>query len=107
MFRLCQCDAVSKSTELQNGQRNIHQSKADAAYKLLKTHLHYAQNDNEMYRFDFQQNLPSASIFAGDMFYSRMLWTYNFGLHDCKSGDAIMHLWSEAEAGRGSSVVAS
>lgn len=90
-------------------QRCIHQRKAEAGYNILNSYADQAKtNANiEMYTFDFQQNLPAPTLTSGDMFYSRMLWTYNFGLHDMKTGDGIMHLWSESEAGRGSSEVCS
>ena len=40
-------------------------------------------------------------------FYMRQLWTYNFGIHDLKTGDGIMHIWDESTARRGSSEVCS
>ncbi|KAK3701305.1 hypothetical protein RRG08_066797 [Elysia crispata] len=100
-------DETRKNTLI--NQRNIHQQKADSAYHMLNLYCQKAQAHSslEVYTFDFQQNLPAPSISAGDMFYSRMFWTYNFGIHDCKTGDVLMHLWCEAEAGRGSSEVAS
>ena len=54
-----------------------------------------------MYTFDFQQNLPIPDI-SGDMFYIRMLWVYNFVVHDGSNSDGIMHLWDETIAERGS-----
>ena len=48
--------------------------------------------NTEMYTFDFQQNLPVPSLTSSDQFYLQMLWTYNFGVHDCKIEDGIMHL---------------
>ena len=85
-------DETRKNTLI--NQRNIHQQKADSAYYMLNLYCQKAQADSslEVYTFDFQQNLPAPSISAGDMFYSRMLWTYNFGIHDCKTGDGLMHL---------------
>jgi hypothetical protein len=26
----------------------------------------------------------------------RQLWTYNFGVHDLKTGEGIMHIWDES-----------
>ena len=54
---------------------------------------------------DFQQNLPVPTIKTGDMFYSRMLWTYNVGIYDASTTDGIMYLWDETESRRGSSGV--
>ncbi|GFO39354.1 hypothetical protein PoB_006585900 [Plakobranchus ocellatus] len=65
-------------------------------------------NDNlDVYTFDFQQQLPSPNMLTNDIFYKRPLWTYNFGVHDAKTGDGIMNMWSEGEAGRGSAEVSS
>ncbi|GFO06496.1 hpr kinase/phosphorylase [Plakobranchus ocellatus] len=98
-------DATTDKTERNFliSQRNIHQQKADFAHRMLNIYCHKAEYDSslEVYTFDFQQNLPAPSLSAGDMFYSRMLLTYNFGMHGCKTGDELMHLWGEVEAGRG------
>ena len=75
-------------------KKNVHLAKADKANALLKELQNKASNDEKtaMYNFDFQQNLPSPTLHSNDMFYCRMLWTYNFALHDCKTQDGIMHL---------------
>lgn len=41
------------------------------------------------------------------MFYNmRQLWVYNFGIHNCTNGSAIMCVWNECiAAGRGSSEI--
>ena len=61
----------------------------------------------DMLTFDFEQNLPLPTLTHSDVFYSRQLWMYNFGVHDCVTDKAIMHLWDETTAKRGSSEVAS
>ncbi|MEM6612842.1 MAG: hypothetical protein AAF652_11440, partial [Cyanobacteria bacterium P01_C01_bin.72] len=90
-------------------EKRCHVTKADNAYNLLKNLQKSAAEDEKtaMYTFDFQQNLPSPTLHSNDMFYCRMLWTYNFALHDCKTQDGIMHLWDETIAKRGSSEVCS
>lgn len=90
-------------------EKRVHVTKADNAYDLLtKKQTEAKNNDNiAVYTFDFQQNLPSPTLHSNDMFYCRMLWTYNFALHDCKTNDGIMHLWNETIAKRGSSEVCS
>lgn len=42
-----------------------------------------------------------------DMFYSRKLWTYNFGIHDFVSNQGTMNLWPETTAKRESTEVIS
>ncbi|MES9884547.1 MAG: hypothetical protein ABW185_27190, partial [Sedimenticola sp.] len=99
---------TTKKTELAS-EKEIHLRKAESAYKELKQCGDRAKTseDLDVYTFDFQQNLPIPAISSSDMFYSRMLWVYNFGLHDCTTGDGIMHLWNETTAKRGSSEVCS
>ena len=55
----------------------------------------------------FEQNLPVPTLTHSDVFYSRQLWVYNFGIHDCVSKRGCMYMWSELTAKRGSSEVAS
>lgn len=61
----------------------------------------------DMITFDLQQNLPTPNLKHNDMFYLRQLWTYNFGVHDCVSGQGYMFMWHEAMAKRGASEIAS
>ena len=60
-----------------------------------------------MISFDFQQNLPTSNLKHNDVFYARLLWTYNFGIHDCVEEKGYMHMWDETLPKRGSSEVAS
>lgn len=46
----------------------------------------------------FQQNLETSTL-RHNMFYTRQLWTYNFGVHDCVVNQGIMHLWPETVVG--------
>ena len=83
--------------------------KAESAYKLLseKSKLAKTNSKYDVFTCDFQQNLPCPNLTLSDIFYTRLLWTYNFGVHDCSSDDGIMHIWSEHTAARGSSEVCS
>lgn len=60
----------------------------------------------DMITFDLQQNLPTPNLKHNDIFYLQQLWTYNFGIHDCISGQGYMFMWHEAMAKRGGSEVA-
>ena len=35
------------------------------------------------------------------MFYLQKFWVYNFGIHNCSNGSAVMWLWDESISGRG------
>ncbi|KAK3781652.1 hypothetical protein RRG08_029314 [Elysia crispata] len=90
------------------GRHNNHYSLPAAIKIQIHDHIksfpkresHYSQHDDNNRRIYHAQYICPVIFF-----YSKMLWTDNFGLHGFKSGDAIMHLWSEAGVGRGSSEV--
>ena len=101
-------DNKTKMKELEQ-ERQQHHRKAENAYAKLNTLSAEATTSTNLdtYTFDFQQNLPVPTVKTSDMFYSRMMWVYNFGVHDASTGDGIMHLWDETVAKRGSSEVCS
>ncbi|KAK3765674.1 hypothetical protein RRG08_026150 [Elysia crispata] len=76
-------------------EKELHLRKAESAYKLLseKSKLAKTNPKYDVFTFDFQQNLPCPNLSLSDIFYTRLLWTYNFGVHDCSSDDGIMHIW--------------
>ena len=89
-------------------QKEIHVRKGEKGYELLSSFSDRAKNGElSMITFDFQQNLPLPTVGTSDMFYSRMLWVYNFGIHNCGNGSGKMHIWAENAAKRGSSEVCS
>lgn len=98
-----------QSRKTKEDELRLHQSQAENGYALLTklTKAARERNDLAVFTFDFQQNLPIPKLTTSDMFYSRMLWLYNFGIHDCRTGEGIMNVWCETEAGRGSSEVCS
>ena len=107
-----QIENVKGDEELVNqksNERRLHQSQADNGYTLLRRKSNDAlgKNNFDMMTFDFQQNLPLPNLTSSDMFYSRMLWVYNFGVHNCNNGDGYMNIWHEGVAARGSSEVCS
>ena len=89
-------------------QLDFHHRKAEKGYEVLREMTKTAQAGTiDMLTFDFQQNLPVPTLKNSDMFYARLLWTYNFRIHNCHDGSACMHLWLESIAKRGSSEVCS
>lgn len=75
-------------------EKEMHLRKVEGAYDNLKSFTKKAADDakSDADTFDFQQNLPVPCVTTSDLFYMRQLWTYNFGIHDLKTGDGIMHL---------------
>ena len=57
--------------------------------------------------FDLEQNLPVPTLTHSSMFYLRQLWVYNFGIHVCSDQSAIMCVWNQCIAGRGSNEIVS
>ena len=51
---------------------------------------------------DFQQELPAPKIPTETVFYLRQLWMYNVGIHICNDNSAVMYMWPENIASRGS-----
>lgn len=87
----------------------LHQSRAQAMQQNLKDEVknNEAIQNTDIISFDLQQTLPTPSLTVGLAFYLRKAWTYNFGIHDCVSGQGHMFMWTESVAKRGSSEIAS
>lgn len=57
--------------------------------------------------FDLEKTLPLPRIPTNIVFYKRLLWVYNLGIHTGKENDAHCYVWVEGEAGRGAQEVGS
>ena len=86
-----------------------HHEKAAQGYQLLRSDSEKGKGDptSLVITFDLQQNLPVPTLTHGPMFYKRQLWVYNFGIHDCSGDSAVMCIWNETIAGRGSNEILS
>ena len=86
-----------------------HHSSASQGYQSLKDDIEQSKSssDLDVITFDLQQNLPVPTLTHSAMFYLRQLWVYNFGIHICKDDSAVMCVWNETIAGRGSSEIIS
>ena len=60
-----------------------------------------------MFDFNLEKSLPTPVLTTGIVYYKWQLWTYNFGLHDCKRDTACMHMWNESIASCGSCEIGS
>ena len=94
--------------ELQSTLATHHVS-ASQGYQSLKddAQLSKSSSDLDVITFDLQQNLPVPTLTHSAMFYLRQLWVYNFGIHICKDDSAVMCVWNETIAGRGSDEIIS
>ena len=86
-----------------------HHEKAAEGYSSLRADSYQSKTDpsTAVITFDLQQNLPVPTLTHGSMFYLRQLWVYNFGIHDCSKDTAVMCMWDETIAGRGSNEIIS
>ena len=86
-----------------------HHEEAARGYQSLHADSERSKSDASLavITFDLQQNLPVPTLTHGPMFYMRQLWVHNLGIHDCRSNTAVMSMWDETVAGRGSNEVIS
>lgn len=86
-----------------------HILKSEKFYTSLKEKTNLAKTDPliEVLSFDFQQNLPLPHIPAGDVFYKRQLWLYNFCIHSATSGISTFYMYDEVTSKKGSNEVIS
>ena len=85
-------------------QWDVHKIRAESAYQSLRedTALAKSSNDIKMFSFDLQQALATPLLTTNVVFYKRQLWTYNLGVHDCKTDRGHMYMWHKGVASRGS-----
>ena len=87
-----------------HGEWELHLRKAKRAYQQLKedTALSKSDANTMVVTFDLQQSFPTPVLTTNVVFYKRQLWTYNLGIHDCRSDSGHMFVWHEGIASRGS-----
>uniref|UniRef100_A0A1B6LD94 DUF7869 domain-containing protein n=1 Tax=Graphocephala atropunctata TaxID=36148 RepID=A0A1B6LD94_9HEMI len=75
--------------------------KSDAAKSTMP------ESDTLTVVMDLQKVFSLPKLSHSDMYYSRQVSCYNFGLHVSDTGNAIMCVWHEGQSGRGGSKMAS
>ena len=60
-----------------------------------------AGDDTMVICMDLMQAMPTPKVSTSIAFYLRKLWTFNFGIHDMKTGRGYMYVWDETTARRG------
>lgn len=98
--------------EANKAQRDLklHHAKASSAYQAMKIDaLEIAMPSSTKVNvvMDLQKVFPLPKLTHSDMYYSRQLSCFNFGVHVSNTGDGIMCLWHEGQSGRGGNQMAS
>ena len=85
------------------------QIKAERGYALPKEIMAgvAAGDDAMVICLDLQQALSTPKLSTNQVFYKRKLYTYNFGIHNYKTGRGYMFVWDEITANRGAAEIAS
>lgn len=104
-------DAAESANDRKKFQAELaeHHEKASQGYQSLRSDTEHTKDDPEslVITFDLEQNLPVPTLTHSSMFYLRQLWVYNFGIHVCSDHSAMMCIWNECIAGRGSNEIVS
>lgn len=95
-------NVVEKKKKLQS-DLELHRRKAELARMCKKEDMELAKGDDavKVITFDLQRTLPTPLITSNIAYYSRQLWTFNFGIHE-DIGLARMYVWDESVASHGS-----
>lgn len=88
---------------------NIHKFRAKGMQDLLKLEADNSKRvENKLViSFDLQQAMPVPKLTTGPAFYSRKIWLYNLGVHDCTNERGYMYVWTEDQAKRGADEIIS
>lgn len=89
--------------------KELHVRKAETFYDELRQTTLLAKNDEsvEVLTFDFEQNFPLPHVPAGDVFYKRQIWEFNFCITSASTGRASMYMYDEMTGKKGPSEVLS
>lgn len=90
-------------------EKEVHIRKSEVFYTSLKEKSQLALDDPsiEVLCFDYEQNLPLPHVPAGDVFYKRQLWMYNFCVHSAKTTTSVFYMYDEITSKKGSNEVIS
>lgn len=110
------CDTINMTitNATTDGEKLAQQAKLDEHLKEARAAQDFVKrlkNDNDENTravcMDLQQILPTPKLHTGIAYYKRKMWTYNFCIHNIKTGESTMFVWYETVAKRGSIEVAS
>ncbi|KAK8379152.1 hypothetical protein O3P69_019176 [Scylla paramamosain] len=109
------CDTINMTitNATTDGEKLAQQAKLDEHLKEARAAQDFVKrlkNDNDENTravcMDLQQILPTPKLHTGIAYYKRKMWTYNFCIHNIKTGESTMFVWYETVAKRGSIEVA-
>lgn len=89
------------TSELQAANK-AHVEKANLGYETLKLDMKKANdqvntnNSIDLITFDFMQNIACPSLTHSQMFYSRQLWCYCFGISNRLTQKPFFYIWDES-----------
>lgn len=98
---------MGEDTSATEEELRVHQTRYRRAREEMKTMKVSKDPFRIVIAIDLQQTLPCPRLAVGQAYYKRKLWVYNFGIVDVKTNRAMMFVWDESVAGRGSSEIAS
>lgn len=88
----------------------LHQKKASKAFETMKNDAISSTRPGSTtvnIVMDLQKVFPIPKLTHSNMYYSRQLSCYNFGIHISNTADGIMCVWHEGQSGRGGNQMAS
>lgn len=90
-------------------EKELHVRKADTFYDALRENTVLATSDPsvEVLCFDYQQNMPLPHVPAGDVFYKRQLWVFNFAIYAASTGKTTCYMYDEMKGKKGQNEVVS
>lgn len=100
-------DPESINLQRINQDLQIHLKKQQVAQDIMKSYENNTDNSVAVVAIDLQQALPTPKLTCNAQYYKRKMWTYNFAVHNIKTGASTMYVWDETVAKRGSCEIAS
>lgn len=103
-----QCAEEPQKLAIKN-EHELHLRKADSARQAMNDDTKLAAQNNSygVISFDLQKALPFPTLKTSVAYYKRNLYCYNLGVHNLVNEKAVMHIWDETVASRGSQEIAS
>jgi hypothetical protein len=73
----------------------------------MKSYTGNTDDSLEVIAVDLQEALPTLKLTCNAQYYKQKMWTYNFCVHNVKTGASTMYIWDEIIGKHGSCEIAS